>query len=303
MENAGRAQIPQKKRKSSSWAYFEQISDVKVKCKLCAKTFAYHSSTTGMNAHLTSNHADETAQRGPAALPQAPITSYTTTPRHCNERRANEISKLITTMIVTDMLPISFVEGSGFRELMAYVEPEYKVPCRTTITTRIEKMYEEKAEDLRTRLAAAPKVSITTDGWTALTTESYVTITCHYIDLRFEMQSAVLQTRAMAERHTAENLAEGLRSATESWGISNKVTACVHDNASNVTLANTRYLDWESSPCYAHTLQLAINDGFKLNDIQKVVAGASRLVSHFHHSTPATHALVEKQVGIVLHYY
>ncbi|KAK1897841.1 Zinc finger BED domain containing protein 1 [Dissostichus eleginoides] len=103
-----------------------------------------------------------------------------------------------------------------------------------------------------------------------------------------------------AERHTAENLAEGLRSATESWGILEKVTACVHDNASNVTLANNEYLDWDSSPCYAHTLQLAINDGFKLKPIHHIVAGASRLVSHFHHSTVATQALCQKQVDQTL---
>uniref|UniRef100_H3B6R6 HAT C-terminal dimerisation domain-containing protein n=1 Tax=Latimeria chalumnae TaxID=7897 RepID=H3B6R6_LATCH len=133
-----------------------------------------------------------------------------------------------------------------------------------------------------------------TDSWTALNTESYVTITCHFIR-QWKMESIVLQTRAMPERHTAENLADMLNTAAETWNLKGKITACVHDNASNIVLANTALLEWESNPCFAHTLQLAINDGFKVSSINCVVGAASRLVSHFHHSTVATQALKLKQ--------
>uniref|UniRef100_A0A0E9RVE7 Uncharacterized protein n=1 Tax=Anguilla anguilla TaxID=7936 RepID=A0A0E9RVE7_ANGAN len=39
-------------------------------------------------------------------------------------------------MMTGDMLPLSFVEGEGFRELMAFVEPEYKLPSQRTTTTK-----------------------------------------------------------------------------------------------------------------------------------------------------------------------
>ena len=94
-------------------------------------------------------------------------------------------------MIAKDMLPISFVEGEGFREFMAFVEPEYTVPSRKTVTSRLEKLFDDGASDLRTQLASAKKVSLTTDSWTALTTESYLTITAHYIH-NWEVHSAVL---------------------------------------------------------------------------------------------------------------
>ncbi len=138
------------------------------------------------------------------------------------------------------------------------------------------------------------KIALTTDSWTALTTESYITITCHYI-VDWEIHSAVLQTKAMPERHTAENLTNTLSTAMDQWGLSGKITVCVHDNASNMVLANTALLEWDSQPCFAHTLQLATNDGFKLQYINHVVAAASRVVSHFHHSTTAAQALKQKQ--------
>ncbi|KAK1900575.1 putative AC9 transposase [Dissostichus eleginoides] len=174
-----------------------------------------------MRSHLSAKHAKEVPTEKDAAQPA--ITNFTSRPRRCDDRRAGDITALITNMIVKDMLPISFVEGGGFLEFMASLEPDYRVPGRTTMTKRIEKLYKDKAEDLRRSLSTVSKVSITTDGWTALTTESYVTITCHYIDSEWEMKSAVLQTRATPEQHMAENLAEGLRSATESWGILEKV--------------------------------------------------------------------------------
>uniref|UniRef100_H3B7L0 HAT C-terminal dimerisation domain-containing protein n=1 Tax=Latimeria chalumnae TaxID=7897 RepID=H3B7L0_LATCH len=197
-------------------------------------------------------------------------------------------------MIAKDMLPSSFVKGDGFKELMDYIEPEYTVPARKTIMARLETLHTECAAAVRDKLAIAEKVAITTNSWTALNTESYVTITCHFIR-QWKMKSVVLQTRALPERHTAENLADMLNTAAETWNLKGKITACVHDNASNMVLTNTALLEWESNPCFAHTLQLAINDGFKVSSINRVVGAASRLISHFHHSPVATQALKLKQ--------
>ena len=171
------------------------------------------------------------------------------------------------------MLPLSFVDQKGFRDLMAFIEPEYKVPSRHTITARVEKMYAEKREQLKAHLVTAKKVATTTDAWTSLTTESYVTVTCHYVGDDWDLKTAVLETRSSDERHAAENIAAHLRAVTEEWRVHDKVVA----------------------PCFAHTLQLAINDGFKNLNINRVVAACSKLISHFHHSTVASNALKIKQ--------
>lgn len=43
------------------------------------------------------------------------------------------------------MLLLSFVEGEGFRELMAFVEREYNPPSATA--TRPEKMHEDAGQN------------------------------------------------------------------------------------------------------------------------------------------------------------
>ena len=72
--------------------------------------------------------------------------------------------------------------------------------------------------------------------------------------------------------------------------------AYVHDNASNITLANTpAFVDWQSCPCFAHTLQLSILDGMTTAKVDEIVPACNKLVAHFHHSTVATKAHEEKQ--------
>ena len=59
-----------------------------------------------------------------------------------------------------------------FRDLIAFFEPDYTVPCRQTRTVRLEKMYSEEAASLCEILSLAEKVFVTADAWKALITES-----------------------------------------------------------------------------------------------------------------------------------
>ena len=51
----------------------------------------------------------------------------------------------------------------------------------------------KKKTELKSNLAEAVAVALTTDGWTSRATESYVTITCNYIDKEWKLRSNVLQ--------------------------------------------------------------------------------------------------------------
>lgn len=47
--------------------------------------------------------------------------------------------------------------------------------------------------------------------------------------------------------------------------------------------------------CFAHTLQLAIEDGLKLDSIDKMLRSACKVVSHFRDSVLTTNSLLMKQ--------
>ncbi|KAI7809392.1 putative zinc finger BED domain-containing protein 1-like [Triplophysa rosa] len=242
-----------------------------------------------MQYHLRSQHPQASCDDREQTLPSM------LSGRKCDARRSEEITKRICSMVVKDILPISVICGEGFQELLGYIEPNYGIPSRFTITRRIEALYEERKKTLKSRLESTKFVALTTDCWTALTTESYIKVTCCYIDDDWQFNSAVLLTQSMPSRHTAENLAAKLIDSVETWGLNGEVSACVHDNARNIVAANSPgRVNWDSVPCFAHTLQLAVNDGFKVF-VHRVIVAAGRLVRHFNHSTPACKALEAKQ--------
>ena len=70
---------------------------------------------------------------------------------------------LITDMIVVDMQPVSMVEDVGFNAPMAYLEPDYKMPCRKTVTARMEKLYNDCSAGTKRELSNTPYVALTKD--------------------------------------------------------------------------------------------------------------------------------------------
>ncbi|GAA6082515.1 zinc finger BED domain-containing protein 1-like, partial [Tachysurus ichikawai] len=107
------------------------------------------------------------------------------------------------------------------KEVLQFLEPDYDIPSWRTITARIELQHESSVSKLKSTLATVDFVAITSDSWTAFTTESYVTITCHFI-ADTKVNGYVLQTRAMEERHSAANLADYLKTSVEQWGLDGK---------------------------------------------------------------------------------
>lgn len=54
---------------------------------------------------------------------------------------------------------------------------------------------------------------------------------------------------------------------------------------------------WESINCVAHLIQLCVEDGLKVNMIERLLGAYWRLVAHFKYNTVATAALVTDKRG------
>ena len=176
------------------------------------------------------------------------------------------------------------------------MEPGYKLPSRSFLTNTCYKLYTSLKENLL-EVLASPKVyvAITTDMWTSRAVESYLTSTAHFINSDWKLESKVLQTKKMPERQTGENIAEVLCNAIKEWKIDERrIYAVVHDTASNMNLAIEK-LGCGDVPCFAHTLQLAVNNGLQIGPINKLLSVACKLVGHLKHSSLAMTALKGKQ--------
>ena len=105
--------------------------------------------------------------------------------------------------ICKDLRPYNIVENVGFRWMTHTLEPRYVMPQRKYMANvAVPKMYEEVKQTVKTSLSFAQRVALSRDGLTSRATESYVTITSHHIDDKWQLATPVLQTRALCESHT-----------------------------------------------------------------------------------------------------
>ena len=213
----------------------------------------------------------------------------------CPPERATAITKHIAEFVARDLRPISVVDGQGFTRLLNYLEPGYKVPSRPHVTSICHKMFDSLKEELLAKLDS-PYVSLTTDIWTSRTQQAYLTVTAHFITGKWKMESKVLQTSEMPERHTRVNISERLKAAACEWKIANdRLATVVRDNAANMVLAVDLVGEWDDLGCFGHTLQLAVNAGLNLYPLSRLLAVARKLVGHFKHSVTAVASLNNKQ--------
>ena len=79
--------------------------------------------------------------------------------------------------------------------------------------------------------------------WThSKTNDSYITVTAQFMDSMFTMQSVVLATRTVSEKHTSECIRECVKSILDEFGARRDDNVFVTDNAANMKAAFREHL-------------------------------------------------------------
>lgn len=98
----------------------------------------------------------------------------------------------------------------------------------------------------------------TTDLWSSRTSEPYLSLTAHFIDETWQLQSYCLQTSYFPDDHTGDIIAQGLKDALASWSLPEDRMVCMTtDSGANVVSA-LRINNWQRLPCFGHRLHIAI---------------------------------------------
>ena len=231
-----------------------------------------------MKSHLLSRHPDLCSSSSSDSKSSATMDNFLA-PKKCSTARSKEITRRIAEMVARDLCPIRMVACDGFKNLMSYVEPGYTVPSHTHIATVCHRLYDTEKEQLLTLIANSVCVGLTTDIWTSAAIHAYMTVTVHIIDDEWQLQSKVLVTKEMPERHTGQHIADKLLKIADDWHLlsGNKIAACVRDNAANA-ISGLRLTGWDHS---AHSLQLCVNAGLEVSAISQMVAFSRKIIGHF----------------------
>ena len=219
-----------------------------------------------------------------------------TRPYEFDDSRSRRINKAVGEMIAVDNEPFAIVEHDGFTRLLKLLEPCYQLPSSKYFSeTLIPEMYEKVKNKVKHSLSNIDYVSITTDIWSSVAQDSYISLTCHSITDDFQYQHICLHAAPFNERHTGEHIATMLTGCLESWSLSDKLHVVVRDNGSNF-IAGLQDNGIPNIPCLAHTLQLIVKDGCLAQPaVMVLTTRARKLVTHYKHSNVALQALFKTQ--------
>jgi hypothetical protein len=285
--------------RSEVWQYIDKISESTAKCKFCkVELSCLGGNTSGLMRHVKAKHPGSIVSASQSPKQPKLAAFGVGPPRPVTESRAETITGLIGKLIADNMLPVSIVDSKAFTELMAYLEPNYKVPCRQTMTARLANSAKKLKAEMKERLEVEkPTVSLTTDVWTSMANDAYMSVTGSYITNQWEMRTPLFSTILMEDRHTADYISNLLKDAAADWNLT--VSAVVHDGAANVKETGAM-CGWTDVHCAAHKLHLVVtgslgNDKPTNTATSKLIGAASTLVKHFSHSPMATNALMKRQ--------
>ena len=250
-------------------------------CLDCGMDLRYYSCTGNIDCHMKSKHKDKVH-----GADKTKITRFM--------GQTPTFKRALVKWLVLTYQPLSVTEHKSFKEMIASISPSLKIPSRRELCDALDGL-EEQARAAILEALQGQMLAITTDAWTSAATEAYLSLTVHYLDQAFNMQTLPLECTSFPGSHTGERIKQKICHMLERSGVSaDDISAMVADNAANQVLAG-ELCSFDSVPCAPHTLQLTVKDILDDPVCQSLLRKARKIVSAFKHSALKGQELREHQ--------
>ena len=237
------------------------------------------------------------------------------------------VTNALVDFVAGDLMPLSIVESDHFKKLVNILDPTYQLPSKKYLSTELQKKCDHTKRKLLSQLAGISSINLTLDVWFNSQTRSCLGITGHFITESWTLKSVMVGCSCVTGRHNAENIILWYDEIIAEFGIRDKVKHTLTDSACNIkkaflTLPGFEYdmddersdsedknddddndnqeayeavsisfsedITLEHHSCFAHTLELVVQDGLnRANQIDTVIKRCSDLVSFTQRSVNA----------------
>lgn len=229
--------------KKSFWQEYDKVSDTsdQYQCKHCQKK--YMKNATRQQEHLEKcKNYQNYLQEQETILPNISTTgvkrktnTQTTLDGFTykfNSQNQSELEQLLARAFFSAGIAFNVIENEDFCAFINKASPSFKIPSRyelsNTILNSEYKLINDEVQDI---LEKREFVSITTDGWSNIHRSSIIN---YMVTTPKPIFYKSVPTKE--ERHTAQNIAAGIKQTIEEIG-EKKVVAVVTDNAANMKAA------------------------------------------------------------------
>lgn len=266
-------------------------------CDLCEKTVKRKdSSTTNLFQHLEREHPKEYSSVAPtskrsavkrkADVGQGQRTLTSMLPYDRNSNCQNQLVEAVTKFLVSGYAPIWTVDKPSFRNLVKQLDPRFACPSRKFFTDKaIPEMYNSMKAGIVGDLEKITSYSATMDGWSSIAGDPYLSLSVHYIDADWQLQTKCLSTMYIPASHTAATLGNFLKDGLAEYVLYlSNLVAVTTDSAAN-NIAACRDLSITRVSCFGHILHNALTTTIsKSEQTTNLLKATRRIVSVFSYS-------------------
>jgi len=113
-------------------------------------------------------------------------------------KKWQQLTNAVTRRITKDMLPMAIVEKPGFKKMLEASDPRYQLPTRKYISQEtISSLYNSTQASVTSMLQGASHFCSTTNLWSSVNMQPYLSYTVHFIGEDWRLKSKCLQTLFM----------------------------------------------------------------------------------------------------------
>ena len=292
------------------WKYFTDVPEKpgKVRCTICDKEFSYNGGTTSnLNKHIAIQHK-VSLKRGaeenpdpvikPSSKKQRTIADMFTSKSKATVEK--ELDDAIVNFLADTTVAFRVVELDSFLNIVKTLRPDIDVKSRVTYSSYIRVSAENIKQDLlkiiETIKESVSSISFTTDMWTSLSNDAFLSLTLTFIGPDFKMYNFTPFLKPFDGRHTGANISISLEEMMNELNLNSGAHGiemhCTTDNAANMKVAIAATPGLHRQSCVIHTLELAVKDAFKeAPGVGRVVTVAKKIAKKLHKSGPMEDSL------------
>jgi hypothetical protein len=126
--------------------------------------------------------------------------------------------------------------------IMTTHNPNYKHVSRQSTTRDVEALFYLKQADVKQLLEQASCVYLTSDIWSGLAKEDYLSVVFHFVTDDWELEKLIVGMRLIDCSHSGVNIVERILQVISEYNMNSKVFSITFDNASANAFAMTELI-------------------------------------------------------------
>ncbi|XP_034555580.1 zinc finger BED domain-containing protein 1 [Notolabrus celidotus] len=205
------------------------------------------------------------------------------------------MKRRLLRLIVSTPQPLETAESEGFWNFVTAFTPSLEIPTKSVIRTQLLSVYKEKKDELRSILPSADNMVLTCEAWSYRAEDSFLTVSCHFVDNLGKLRSYMLSTICLFGDQSADNIENHLCAIMEDWGLKEKVHCVV--SAILPKLKGVRK-NWMDMPCFADTVDMIFKDLMREDELSGVFRKCQNMVRFFKLDPEAEEKLREIQIKL-----